>query len=63
MIRAGYGRTPAEIGRRFTYRQIHAFFVEELAQARRGRRARLIDVNAAMAGGRAAEKVLGSLED
>ena len=63
LIRANYGRTPDEIGRRFTRRQVNAFFAEEQARERRLRRCRISDVNAAMAGGNPANKLLQDLED
>lgn len=63
MIRAGYGRTPQEIGRRYTYRQIQAFFREELAEERRRRRKNLVDIAAATVGGKPAEKHLQELRD
>lgn len=46
LIRAGYGRTPADIGR-LTARQIMLFFREACRHERRMRMARVIDVNAA----------------
>lgn len=46
LIRAGYGRTPADIGR-LTARQIMLFFREAQRVERRMRAARLVDVNQA----------------
>lgn len=63
LIRANYGRTPDEIGRRFTRRQVNAFFAEEQARERRERRIRISDTNAAMNGGDRAQKLLHDLED
>lgn len=63
LIRAGYGHTPDDIGRRFTWRQIQAFFAEEQANTRRARRTRVVDTNAATVGGKSATKHLEQLED
>ena len=61
MISAGYGRTPAEIGR-YTRRQLHLFFREELAKELRDRRARLNDIHAAYVGGDMAKQRNRELE-
>jgi hypothetical protein len=58
---AGYGCTPADIGR-LTARQIELFFREVQDSARRARRARITDVNAAFAGGEAATSLFRTLE-
>ena len=46
LIRAGYGRTPADIGR-LTARQIMLFFRESMRREARMRAARIVDMNAA----------------
>ena len=62
LIRAGYGRTPREIGR-YTLRQIRMFFDQEQARERRESRRRVADNNAAFAGGDAAKRHMKDLED
>ncbi len=62
LIRAGYGRTPAEIGR-YTWRQLQLFFQVEERASRRNRRSRLVDTNAAFAGGRPAKTLERELGD
>jgi hypothetical protein len=62
LIRAGYGRTPADIGR-LTWRQIQLFWRQEQAHERRLNQQRIRDNNAAFAGGRHAEKLLRELQE
>jgi hypothetical protein len=56
----GYGRAPADIGQ-LTARQILLFFDQAQDQERRARRARIVDINAAFAGGKAATELLKEL--
>ena len=61
LIGAGYGQSPAEIGR-LTSRQIDLFFVECEKAKKERRRARLSDINAAFAGGPRAKQLMKDLE-
>ena len=61
MIRAGYGRTPREVGR-YTWRQMKLFFHEEQEEDRRRRRAQVVDNNVAAVGGKTVTKHLKDLE-
>lgn len=62
MIAAGYGRTPADIGR-YTWRQLQLFYAVRQAAIRRARRARLTDLNVAAAGGKALRDLAQALGD
>ena len=62
LIRAGLGRSPAEIGR-MTWRQMLLFFAEVQADERAQRRARISDINAGFAGGDVAKGLYRALED
>lgn len=62
LIRAGYGTTPAQIGR-YTFRQICLFFDEEQRRQQRKRRAYVSDTNTACNSLEGTKKLLQDLRD